>query len=790
MDLVAILGSLIDTAFSTLGRLAGEPLVQGTPISPGAFDIIPILENVYNQMKTGQLGSGGIIARIEALIRAVAGIGALLFIFSRLIGQISRNESIDFIPLLRPFAMMILIALAPKLCDGMDRIGLLLLNTGIAQKDQIAAKVAEHFQLMEEKAFGKEQKQQNDPNAVEPGLWDSIKDATSATYNYLSNLIPNLFILFLYVLQVILQTIFLVANSIFYLFSISYRLILRMAAPIVFVVAIFPGFTNNMLNWFGKYINFSLLPFVSAIYGSLAFTVLNSFLSVYDSGKFPTTPAEYTQAGLFGVAYIGLLIMCIIGYFQVPSMTEMLVSVGGVGALAQGASNAAMRSKNLAGGVASRTAGAIGGAGNMLQAGGGAVAGAAARSFGGVSFGGANASPNGSAGNSANVTSPPMETTGAYMGNGSASSRQGNGASAPSGGSSNGAGYSTANGAGSGAGNGVGSGAAAPSAGTGMDLGNPATSMSSGGGRAGGDIAENGGSTEAPSLSTGAVPSGAGAMTGSANASPGNESSNSPPLAAASAMTPMNETPSLASPASSSPMSTEGASSAPAPSLGSRIGQAAANMIPEPVRQGAQAGAAKGELGGMLLASSLPLGQHTDNAINLGGDIGRVGGGAVGAVAGVASGLLNVASSGARFGSQVAGQAAALTGMRTHQGTIARNVPKAIQRGATAGESAGRVVGGMAASFIPGAAGSYAAGMGGFVGRVAGGVFGGAAQTVGEVARFGANVVGGSVANYQALSNRNPQTGRRDPKPMPMTPSSATKLNDNARRADEALRAD
>ena len=750
--------------------------MQGPPISPGAFEIIPILENVYNQMKTGQLGSGGIIARIEALIRSVAGIGALLFIFSRLIGQISRNESIDFIPLLRPFAMMILIALAPKLCDGMDRIGLLLLNTGIAQKDQIAAKVAEHFQLMEEKAFSKEQKKQNDPNAVEPGLWDSIKDATSATYNYLSNLIPNLFILFLYYLQVILQAIFLVANSIFYLFSISYRLILRMAAPIVFVVAIFPGFTNNMLNWFGKYINFSLLPFVSAIYGSLAFTVLNSFLSVYDSGKFPTTPAEYTQAGLFGVAYIGLLIMCIIGYFQVPSMTEMLVSVGGVGALAQGASNAAMRSKNLAGGVARGTAGAIGGAGNMLQAGGGAVAGAAARSFGGVSFGGANASPNSGAGNSANVNSPPMETAGAYMGNGSASSRQANGASAPSGGSSGGSGYSTANGGGTSAGNGVGSGAAATAAGTGI----PATGMSSGGGPSRGASAENGGSTQASSLSTGAVSSGAGAMTGSADASPGNESSNSPP----------NETPSLASPASSSPMSTEEASPTPGSSLGSRIGQAAANMIPEPIRQGAQAGAAKGELGGMLLASSLPLGQHTDNAINLGADIGRVGGGAIGAVAGAASGLMSVASSGARFGAQAGGQAAALTGLRTHQGTIARNVPKAIQRGATAGESAGRLVGGVAASFIPGAAGSYAANVGGFVGRVAGGVLGGAAQTVGEVARFGANVIGGSVANYQALSNRNPQTGRRDPKPMSMTPSSANKLNDSARWADKATQSD
>lgn len=789
MDFVTLLGWFIDTAYASLGRFATAPMLQAQPISPGAFEIIPILENVYNQMKTGQLGSGGIIARIEVLVRAVAGIGALLYIFSRLIGQISRNESIDFFPLLRPFAMMILIALAPKLCDGMDRIGLLLLNTGIADKDQISVKVAEHFKLMEEKAAAKEQKQQDDPNAVEPGLWDSIKDATSATYNYLSNLIPKLFVLFLHFIQVLLEALFLVANAIFYLFSISYRLILRMAAPLVFVVAIFPGFTNNMLNWFGKYINFTLLPFVSAICGSLAFTVLNSFLSVYDSGAFPTTPAEYTQVGLFGVAYIGLLIMCIIGYFQVPSMTEMLVSVGGVGALAQGASNAITRSKNLAGGGLRQLGRTGDSVGNLLGAGTAAVTGAVGRSFGGVSFGGTTGSPNASAGNSANVNSPSVGTTGAFMGNGSSAPRSTNGAAAPltappnGFGSGNGNGYRNGNGADTGAS--FGSGAASTSQPPVASA--PSTDQGTTGGVAGATAAPVGGSATTPSLATGPMPGNGAGGAGVASAGPGGgDSSLSPDTSAPTSS--MNETPSLPSSPSGVASTGAGDASSPSatPSLGSRIGQAAANMIPEPIRQGAQAGAAKGELGGMLLASRLPLGQQTDNAINMGGDIGKVGGGVVGAVAGAASGLKSVASSGARFGAQVGGQAADLVGMQTYQGTTARNIPKAINRGAAVGESAGRVVGGASASFIPGAAATYAANVGGFVGKIAGGVMGGAAQTVGEVARFGANVIGGTVANYQAATHRNPQTGQRDPKPMPMTYTTANQMNDNARRADQA----
>lgn len=42
-----------------------------------------------------------------------------------------------------------------------------------------------------------------------------------------------------------------------------------------------------------------------------------------------------------GLAFIGILVMCLIGYCQVPSMTNMLVTVGGVGAMVQGATSLA-----------------------------------------------------------------------------------------------------------------------------------------------------------------------------------------------------------------------------------------------------------------------------------------------------------------------------------------------------------------------------------------------------------------------------------------------------------------
>jgi hypothetical protein len=73
--------------------------------------------------------------------------------------------------------------------------------------------------------------------------------------------------------------------------------------------------------------------------------------------------AEAQQPEYLGLAYIALLVMFLIGYFQVPSMTNMLVTVGGVGAMVQGATR--MANQTL-GNAASSTAQGTAGAGTRI----------------------------------------------------------------------------------------------------------------------------------------------------------------------------------------------------------------------------------------------------------------------------------------------------------------------------------------------------------------------------------------------------------------------------------------
>ncbi|WP_375448485.1 type IV secretion system protein [uncultured Fibrella sp.] len=307
------------------------------------FNLLDELQTIYSEVLKDSTSTA---REIETMIRSAAGIGALLYIFSRLAGQISRNEPIDFFPYLRPFAMVILLTAAPKICDSLDAFGLAAANKITGGNQLIYQRVKKQSELIREKVKEKWDKIGSDPKAYsdyyksnreadEGGFFGDTKVEMKIAFD---GGVDKFYSMLLGLIQDFLLAVMHVCESLMYLISISYRLILRFGAPIAIVMAIFPGFTSNLAEWFGKYINYALLPMVAALYGRIAFTVSDKYLAKY-SGAIAITQggAEADNVTFLGVAYIAILFMLIIGYFQVPSMTNMLVTVGGVGAMVQGA---------------------------------------------------------------------------------------------------------------------------------------------------------------------------------------------------------------------------------------------------------------------------------------------------------------------------------------------------------------------------------------------------------------------------------------------------------------------
>lgn len=292
---------------------------------------------------------------ITGILRTACGIGALIYIFGQLVLQISSNQEINFLPFLRPFVIMLVLPFSGQISTAIDGIGTQIQSRFNAGSKNIAAQVKAVNDQMKKKVDEKWQNIRDDPKAYKAVFGTEKADDESGFFGEsLTNMNITIaqaqesFKFQMYALiQELLLALMYVAEAILFLFSIMYRLVLRMGFPIAICLCLFPGFTSNLANWFGKYINFALLPAVAAMYTNICFKILLQYLNNYNASEaLAQMGGETAQPEYMGLAFIAILIMCLLGYTQIPSMTAMLVSVGGVGAIAAVASRTATNVAN------------------------------------------------------------------------------------------------------------------------------------------------------------------------------------------------------------------------------------------------------------------------------------------------------------------------------------------------------------------------------------------------------------------------------------------------------------
>ena len=393
--------------------------------------IVDLIWQQYTAVKAGIIND--IFTSLSQQVRLVAGIGALVYIFSSMIGQIARGETIDFFPYLRPFLLVGMIALAPSLCDIMDKMGRDLYDASEQGNMDLSRRIEKQEDLMRQAVQTKHTKKANNPAvSITPavvtgfgsfaGTAPLLQDNGNSFSDGFEELGSKIKAWLLSLIQDILLILMQIAEAALILISIGYRLILRVAAPIVFVAAIFPGMSGGMAEWFSKYINYTLMPFVATIVGKVAFKFTLEYLTQYTNslnGSFtPGIGADAVDPTLMGIAFIGMLACCLVLFAQVPSLTQMFVTAGGVGAMVSGATGMLSRGADAAGsvvkpvvkgGAALTAMTTVGVAGYALGGIGGAVdyfkgyREDKTKNPGGVGSGGAAGSP-GTAGRSASIS--------------------------------------------------------------------------------------------------------------------------------------------------------------------------------------------------------------------------------------------------------------------------------------------------------------------------------------------------------------------------------------------------
>ncbi|UOQ69571.1 conjugative transposon protein TraJ [Hymenobacter volaticus] len=275
--------------------------------------------------------------------------GALVFIAGKVWRSMAAAEPIDVFPLLRPFAIGMVIVLFPSMLGILNGV-----LGGIASATNSVVRVQNQtiIQLRDRKAALLAARPENaayendDAFEKELGAKDALDFGGKAAlyFNRMAYTVQKDFREWMRnVLELFHDSAALVINTIRTFFLI----ILSIIGPISFGFAIWPGFEGTLTNWISRYINTFLWLPVANIFGAITAKIQVMMLNL---------DITQIQAGgnmeVADMGYMIFLVIAICGYFTVPSVAGWIVAASGMSNVLRFATNKASGAANTAASVA------------------------------------------------------------------------------------------------------------------------------------------------------------------------------------------------------------------------------------------------------------------------------------------------------------------------------------------------------------------------------------------------------------------------------------------------------
>jgi len=126
------------------------------------------------------------------------------------------------------------------------------------------------------------------------------------------------------ILQVLFESAALCINTV----RTFYLIILAILGPLAFGLCVFDGFGHIIRDWLARYINVFLWLPVANLFGTLISQIQQEMIKL-DIAQ--VNASGQTSFGPTDTAYLVFLILSIAGYFTVPSITNYIISGGGIG---------------------------------------------------------------------------------------------------------------------------------------------------------------------------------------------------------------------------------------------------------------------------------------------------------------------------------------------------------------------------------------------------------------------------------------------------------------------------
>jgi conjugative transposon TraJ protein len=314
-----------------------------------------VLRSLYDEMMP-------LCEKMTGVSRGIAGLGALFYVAYRVWQSLSRAEPVDVFPLLRPFAMGLCVIFFPVIVLGTINGVLSPVVTGThqilegqtldlhklqAQKDQLEK---ESLLRNQETAFLASD-EEFDKKLDELG-WSPSDIATMAgmyVERGMYSMEKSIRDWFRELLEILFQAAALVVDTIRTFFLI----VLSILGPLAFALSVWDGFQSTLTQWISRYVSVYLWLPVADLFSSMLAKI--QVLMVEQDIERLADPTFIPDGS--NSAYIIFMIIGIIGYFTIPTVTGWVIQAGGMGNFSRNVNQSAMKAGSLAGGAAGAAAG-------------------------------------------------------------------------------------------------------------------------------------------------------------------------------------------------------------------------------------------------------------------------------------------------------------------------------------------------------------------------------------------------------------------------------------------------
>lgn len=301
-----------------------------------------VLDQLYYEMLP-------LSSKLIGVSRGLAGFAALWYISSRVWRHLANAEPIDFYQLLRPFALGLCVMMFPYVLAVINGIlkptvtGTAAMVTGsnnaiaylLRLKEEAIKKTPAWQMYVGTDGSGDRDKwyQYTHPDGTGEGTLDGLGNdikfaMAKASYNFRNTVKQWMS----EILHILYEAAALCINTI----RTFYLIVLAILGPLIFGISVFDGLQHTLTVWIARYINVFLWLPVANIFGAIIAKVQENMLriDIQQVVKYGDTFFSSTDT-----AYLIFLVMGIVGYFTVPSVSNYIVHAGGGNVLLYKASN-------------------------------------------------------------------------------------------------------------------------------------------------------------------------------------------------------------------------------------------------------------------------------------------------------------------------------------------------------------------------------------------------------------------------------------------------------------------